>query len=61
MQVHLGEDKQEQLADVMEMFGAPEKHLIEKRTRQKLFSNLSPSTRVRRRALLFGAASANMS
>ena len=32
-----GENEQEQLACVMEVFGPPEKHLIEKSTRKKLF------------------------
>ena len=32
-----GENEQEQLACVMEIFGPPEKHLIEKSTRRKLF------------------------
>jgi len=32
-----GENEQEQLACIMEMFGPPEKHLIEKSTRKKLF------------------------
>lgn len=32
-----GENEQEQLACIMEVFGPPEKHLIEKSTRKKLF------------------------
>ncbi|KAA8912019.1 hypothetical protein FN846DRAFT_773582 [Sphaerosporella brunnea] len=32
-----GENEQEQLACIMEVFGPPEKHLIEKSTRRKLF------------------------
>jgi dual specificity tyrosine-phosphorylation-regulated kinase 2/3/4 len=32
-----GENEQEQLACIMELFGPPEKHLIEKSTRRKLF------------------------
>jgi len=32
-----GENEQEQLACIMEIFGPPEKHLIEKSTRKKLF------------------------
>ncbi|KAL4951414.1 hypothetical protein BDW69DRAFT_170111 [Aspergillus filifer] len=32
-----GENEQEQLAYIMEVFGPPEKHLIEKSTRKKLF------------------------
>lgn len=32
-----GEDEQEQLACIMEVFGPPEKHLIENSTRKKLF------------------------
>lgn len=32
-----GEDEQEQLACIMEIFGPPEKHLIENSTRKKLF------------------------
>lgn len=32
-----GENEQEQLACIMEIFGPPEKHLIEKSTRRKLF------------------------
>lgn len=32
-----GEDEREQLACIMEVFGPPEKHLIEKSTRKKLF------------------------
>ncbi|KAL8708663.1 MAG: hypothetical protein Q9220_006488 [cf. Caloplaca sp. 1 TL-2023] len=32
-----GENEQEQLAAIMEVFGPPEKHLIEKSTRKKLF------------------------
>jgi dual specificity tyrosine-phosphorylation-regulated kinase 2/3/4 len=31
-----GENEQEQLACIMEVFGPPEKHLIEKSTRKKL-------------------------
>ncbi len=50
-----GENEQEQLACIMEVFGPPEKHLIEKSTRKKLFfdSNgkprLSVSSKGRRR------------
>lgn len=32
-----GENEQEQLACIMEVFGPPERHLIEKSTRRKLF------------------------
>ncbi|KAI0407576.1 hypothetical protein F4802DRAFT_517615 [Xylaria palmicola] len=50
-----GENEQEQLACIMEVFGPPEKHLIEKSTRKKLFFDsmgkprLSVSTKGRRR------------
>ncbi|KAF2865533.1 hypothetical protein BDV95DRAFT_256185 [Massariosphaeria phaeospora] len=50
-----GENEQEQLACIMEIFGPPEKHLIEKSSRKKLFfdSNGKPrvtvSTKGRRR------------
>ncbi|RKF62271.1 putative dual specificity protein kinase pom1 [Erysiphe neolycopersici] len=51
-----GENEQEQLACIMEVFGPPEKHLIEKSTRRKVFfdslgkprSALSPKGRRRR-------------
>lgn len=50
-----GENEQEQLACIMEVFGPPEKHLIEKSTRKKLFFDsmgkprLTVSTKGRRR------------
>ncbi|KAG5998715.1 hypothetical protein E4U52_005676 [Claviceps spartinae] len=50
-----GENEQEQLACIMEVFGPPEKHLIEKSTRKKLFFDsmgkprLSVSSKGRRR------------
>ncbi|KAI0439328.1 hypothetical protein F4803DRAFT_49294 [Xylaria telfairii] len=50
-----GENEQEQLACIMEVFGPPEKHLIEKSTRKKLFFDsmgkprLNVSTKGRRR------------
>lgn len=37
MPIFPGEDEQEQLACIMEVFGPPEKHLIENSTRKKLF------------------------
>ncbi|KAK3325229.1 hypothetical protein B0H66DRAFT_547738 [Apodospora peruviana] len=51
-----GENEQEQLACIMEVFGPPEKHLIEKSTRKKLFFDsmgkprltISPKGRKRR-------------
>ncbi len=50
-----GENEQEQLACIMEVFGPPEKHLIEKSSRKKLFFDsmgkprLSVSSKGRRR------------
>ncbi|KAL8686400.1 MAG: hypothetical protein Q9218_007133, partial [Villophora microphyllina] len=50
-----GENEQEQLACIMEVFGPPEKHLIEKSTRKKLFFDslgkprLTVSTKGKRR------------
>ncbi|KAI5860772.1 kinase-like domain-containing protein [Durotheca rogersii] len=50
-----GENEQEQLACIMEVFGPPEKHLIEKSTRKKIFFDslgkprLSVSSKGRRR------------
>ncbi|KAI1365784.1 hypothetical protein F5Y08DRAFT_167668 [Xylaria arbuscula] len=50
-----GENEQEQLACIMEVFGPPEKHLIEKSTRKKIFFDsmgkprLTVSTKGRRR------------
>ncbi len=50
-----GENEQEQLACIMEVFGPPEKHLIEKSTRKKLFFDsmgkprLTASSKGRRR------------
>jgi dual specificity tyrosine-phosphorylation-regulated kinase 2/3/4 len=50
-----GENEQEQLACIMEIFGPPEKHLIEKSSRKKLFFDsmgkprLSVSSKGRRR------------
>lgn len=38
-----GENEQEQLACIMEVFGPPEKHLIEKSTRKKLFFGIYSS------------------
>ena len=50
-----GENEQEQLACIMEVFGPPEKHLIEKSTRKKIFFDslgkprLTVSTKGKRR------------
>lgn len=41
-----GENEQEQLACIMEIFGPPEKHLIEKSTRKKLFFDSSGKPRL---------------
>lgn len=41
-----GENEQEQLACIMEIFGPPEKHLIEKSTRKKLFFDSSGKARL---------------
>ncbi|KAK3351478.1 hypothetical protein B0H65DRAFT_123066 [Neurospora tetraspora] len=41
-----GENEQEQLACIMEVFGPPEKHLIEKSTRKKLFFDSSGKPRL---------------
>ena len=41
-----GENEQEQLACIMEVFGPPEKHLIEKSTRKKLFFDSMGKPRV---------------
>jgi dual specificity tyrosine-phosphorylation-regulated kinase 2/3/4 len=41
-----GENEQEQLACIMEIFGPPEKHLIEKSTRKKLFFDSMGKPRV---------------
>jgi len=41
-----GENEQEQLACIMEVFGPPEKHLIEKSTRRKLFFDSMGKPRV---------------
>ncbi|KAL1983723.1 hypothetical protein VTN96DRAFT_9979 [Rasamsonia emersonii] len=41
-----GENEQEQLACIMEVFGPPEKHLIEKSTRRKLFFDSTGKPRV---------------
>ncbi|KAK1781401.1 hypothetical protein QBC45DRAFT_321307 [Copromyces sp. CBS 386.78] len=41
-----GENEQEQLACIMEVFGPPEKHLIDKSTRKKLFFDSSGKPRL---------------